>query len=212
MLILLCFKTLAAAVLSIHKSLRAYFSLQMVKMMITVVIIYAICWLPLHTVTLVGDQHPEIYNSSYMNLVWISCHWLAMSNSCYNPVIYCWMNSKYRSGFKYALRWCPCSCIGFSNTADREEGPNMKRANTYLTSVRTSVTVTGRLNSPFPRRYLDDPSTSGSGEKENPEAVPLHKLGNGLYRSGQLGRTSDHGYFSSEPIGSQTEKALLSPV
>ncbi len=36
-------------------------SLQMVKMMITVVIIYALCWLPLHTITLVGDRHPDIW-------------------------------------------------------------------------------------------------------------------------------------------------------
>jgi len=34
---------------------------QMVKMMITVVIIYALCWLPLHTITLVGDSHPGIW-------------------------------------------------------------------------------------------------------------------------------------------------------
>ena len=82
--------------------------LQLVKMVITVVIIYGICWLPLHSITLIGDAHPSIYTYKYIQTVWISCHWLAMSNCCYNPMVYCWMNSKFRTGFKSALRCLPC--------------------------------------------------------------------------------------------------------
>jgi len=37
----------------------------MVKMMITVVLIYAVCWLPMHTITLVGDTHPDIWTYRY---------------------------------------------------------------------------------------------------------------------------------------------------
>ena len=42
--------------------------LQMVKMMITVVIIYALCWLPLHTITLVGDRHESIWQVEYIQV------------------------------------------------------------------------------------------------------------------------------------------------
>ena len=80
----------------------------MVKMMITVVIIYMLCWLPLHSITLIGDAHPSIYTYKYIQTVWISCHWLAMSNCCYNPMVYCWMNMRFRTGFKLVFRWCPC--------------------------------------------------------------------------------------------------------
>ena len=76
--------------------------------MITVVIIYALCWLPLHTITLTGDAHPDIWSFQHIQVVWIACHWLAMSNCCYNPMVYCWMNSRFRNGFRYVLRFCPC--------------------------------------------------------------------------------------------------------
>lgn len=79
----------------------------MVKMMITVVVIYAICWLPIHTITLVGDRHPHIYTYQHIQTIWICCHWLAMSNGCYNPIVYCWMNTKFRQGFRHIFRCCP---------------------------------------------------------------------------------------------------------
>ena len=113
---------------------------QMVKMMITVVIIYAMCWLPLHTITLVGDAHPNIWTYRYIQIVWISCHWLAMSNCCYNPMVYCWMNSRFRNGFKYALRACPCVRI------DGEEQFVTSRARngTYVTTLRSDYNPAGR--------------------------------------------------------------------
>ena len=78
-------------------------------MMITVVIVYGICWLPLHVITLVGDAHPDIWSFRYIQPIWVMCHWLAMSNCCYNPLVYCWMNSRFRCGFRYVFRYCPCA-------------------------------------------------------------------------------------------------------
>ena len=83
----------------------------MVKMMITVVIIYMLCWLPLHTITLIGDADPSIYSYKYIQPMWAVCHWLAMSNCCYNPMVYCWMSSKFRAGFKYVFRGLPCVSV-----------------------------------------------------------------------------------------------------
>ena len=104
--------------------------------MITVVIIYAICWLPLHTVTLVGDTHEEIWNFKYIQIVWISCHWLAMSNCCYNPMVYCWMNSTFRNGFRYILRFCPC--IDLNNDRRQPTHPTCSSQSTYVTTIRNS--------------------------------------------------------------------------
>ena len=74
--------------------------------MLAVVIFYALCWLPLHVVTLVGEQNPTIYNEQYMPVLWVFFHWLAMSNSCYNPIIYLWMSPKFRAGLQLALHKC----------------------------------------------------------------------------------------------------------
>ena len=128
----------------------------MIKMMITVVIIYAMCWLPLHTITIIGDRQPEIYSHPYMNAVWICCHWLAMSSCCYNPIVYCWMNSKFRNGFRYALRWCPC----VRHDVRPDDMPSMSTCMTTLkgNSDRRAFISAGS------RRYKDTYSLCNSQE------------------------------------------------
>ena len=87
--------------------------LQMVKMMVYVVVIYALCWLPLHTITLIGDTTSTIWSFKYIQVTWIAAHWLAMSNCCCNPIVYYWMSSNFRNGYRTALIACcpPCAAI-----------------------------------------------------------------------------------------------------
>ena len=68
-------------------------------MLITVAATYALCWLPIHVITILGDIDPTIYDFQYMHVVWLFSHWLAVSNCFSNPVIYFWMNSGFRQGF-----------------------------------------------------------------------------------------------------------------
>lgn len=70
------------------------FFFQVVKMMIVVVLIFAICWLPFHVYFIITSYFPEVTNESYIQEVFLGIYWLAMSNSMYNPIIYCWMNSR----------------------------------------------------------------------------------------------------------------------
>ncbi|RWS09340.1 tachykinin-like peptides receptor 99D [Dinothrombium tinctorium] len=63
-------------------------------MMIVVVLIFAICWLPYHAYFLLTHHFPAIVNFPYTQHIYLSIFWLAMSNSMYNPIIYCWMNSR----------------------------------------------------------------------------------------------------------------------
>ncbi|XP_022825386.1 RYamide receptor-like [Spodoptera litura] len=76
---------------------------KMVKMMLTVVTVFIMSWLPLNIFIVLWTVHEnddEWASWPGMPYVWFACHWLAMSHSCYNPMIYCYMNIRYRQGFQ----------------------------------------------------------------------------------------------------------------
>ena len=71
-------------------------------MLILVVLMFGICWLPLHVFTLVINFDPTLlkYTSvgdeQFYLGVYLSVHWLAMSNSFANPLIYAFTNDSFR--------------------------------------------------------------------------------------------------------------------
>uniref|UniRef100_A0A671L1U9 Substance-K receptor n=1 Tax=Sinocyclocheilus anshuiensis TaxID=1608454 RepID=A0A671L1U9_9TELE len=80
---------------------------KVVKMMIVVVTTFAICWLPYHIYFILGSFNRDIYKQHYIQQVYLSSFWLAMSSTMYNPIIYCCLNQRFRSGFCKAFQWCP---------------------------------------------------------------------------------------------------------
>ncbi|XP_037328851.2 tachykinin receptor 3a [Pungitius pungitius] len=88
-----------------HGQLRA--KRKVVKMMIIVVVTFALCWLPYHIYFIVTGLNKGLRKWKYIQQVYLSVLWLAMSSTMYNPIIYCCLNSRFRAGFKRAFRWCP---------------------------------------------------------------------------------------------------------
>ncbi|GIX71002.1 hypothetical protein CDAR_258301 [Caerostris darwini] len=113
-------------------------------MMITVVSVFTLCWLPLNALIVAGDEHDVIWQFSHIHYVWFVCHWLAMSSTAYNPIIYCWMNSKYRDGFRQVfvrLLCLPGSKKGFKTSLNKNGF--RYTTNTIYTSIRSSGTHRG---------------------------------------------------------------------
>ncbi|XP_030208667.1 tachykinin receptor 3a [Gadus morhua] len=88
-----------------HGQLKA--KRKVVKMMIIVVLTFALCWLPYHMYFVVTGVFKSLTRWKHIQQVYLAVMWLAMSSTMYNPIIYCCLNSRFRAGFKRAFRWCP---------------------------------------------------------------------------------------------------------
>ena len=87
---------------------------KLVKMFGLVVVIFVICWAPYHIYFIYSYHNPSItqvklidacinklnvFNLPYVNLqisyighIYLLFYWLAMCQTCVNPIIYYWMN------------------------------------------------------------------------------------------------------------------------
>lgn len=64
-------------------------------MMIVVVCTFAVCWLPYHVYFLLHQFFPELFEERYIQQVYLTIMWLAMSSTMYNPIIYYCLNSRW---------------------------------------------------------------------------------------------------------------------
>ena len=72
-------------------------------MLVLTVIFFAVCWAPINAYHLLTHFGLVGHNSTAI----LICHLIAMSSTCYNPFIYCWLNEHFR---REALKWL-CCCI-----------------------------------------------------------------------------------------------------
>lgn len=81
---------------------------QTVKMLVCVAVSYAISWLPLHVITIVGSNDHRVRSTQYFQVLWIFSHWLAFTNCAIHPVNYFVMNREFRKRTKNLFFKCFC--------------------------------------------------------------------------------------------------------
>ncbi|XP_031829539.1 tachykinin-like peptides receptor 99D isoform X2 [Nomia melanderi] len=122
---------------------------RIVKMMIVVVVIFAVCWLPFHVYFIITSYLPEITNEPYIQEVYLGIYWLAMSNSMYNPIIYCWMNSRFRRGFALFFSWCPWIRTPLEPALSRSEAVTSRYSCTGSPQTNTRMSRNGTTRIPL---------------------------------------------------------------
>ncbi|XP_074647616.1 tachykinin-like peptides receptor 99D [Tubulanus polymorphus] len=133
---------------------------RVVKMMITVVLLFAVCWMPQHLYFIITSVNINITLTRQAQYIYLAIYWLAMSNSMYNPFIYCWMNSRFRQGFKSVFKWIPCAA-----RSERQANNNCSRGSAGKSSGRertSTVIETFRCE-----RLKLTTSLDGSDDKNN---------------------------------------------
>ncbi|XP_037950768.1 tachykinin-like peptides receptor 86C [Teleopsis dalmanni] len=82
---------------------------KVVRMFIAIVSIFAICWLPYHMFFIYSYHNNQLTTTKYVQHMYLGFYWLAMSNAMVNPIIYYWMNKRFRMYFQKII--C-CYCFG----------------------------------------------------------------------------------------------------
>ena len=74
-----------------------------IMMLMLVVAVFSVCWLPLNLYHVLTDFYPDPDFLGYSSRAFVTCHWIAMSSVCLNPVIYFWLNESFRK--EVLLSW-----------------------------------------------------------------------------------------------------------
>jgi allatostatin receptor len=78
------------------------------KMVVIVVVIFAICWLPFHALFII-DNFTNIENDIFTEVAELVAMCLMYMNSCVNPIMYAFMSDNFWQGFRKLL------CCYFKN-------------------------------------------------------------------------------------------------
>ncbi|NWX36215.1 GPR83 protein, partial [Notiomystis cincta] len=129
-----------------------------IKMLMLVVVLFAVCWFPLNCyVVLLSSQTIRTNNALYF-----AFHWFAMSSTCYNPFIYCWLNDSFRSELKALLNMCR-----------KPPGPTEQRLPSTVPSYRLAWPENGNLKRLQASQALPPSSNIQSGKTDISAVEPI---------------------------------------
>lgn len=99
------------------------------RMVAIVVMLFAVCWFPIHLITLWIQFDPNFPRTEAMHYFKLFGHTLSYANSCVNPFVYAFVNDGFRktilkrSSFLSRL----CSCV-LSPKPKKDETPMIDKS------------------------------------------------------------------------------------
>lgn len=167
-------------------------------MLLVVVVLFAVFWLPLQTFSLIMFLFPEIrggieYQSTAYNIViatYFLCHWLSMAHSCLNPLVYCFMNKKFRTNMHNLLCDIRAFGRGAGNGGGGKVGGSRGALDTYGSTATTSR-----------GHHASGHSTQGGGHTSS---SALNKGGSGSPHTSNSARILTHSASNSHQLLSKT--------
>ncbi|XP_054157481.1 G-protein coupled receptor 83-like [Oppia nitens] len=133
----LCKRKFVGIVTDRHRNHLIRHKRRRIKVLVLVVLVFAICWLPFNIYHLLVDF--DIINFS-LSLFFLN-HWLAMSNVCYNPFIYCWMNNDFQNKLRVLFK-----CLSTRNTINNNNNNNNNDNSTVNETVFGVNILTDRFS------------------------------------------------------------------
>ena len=124
-------------------------------MLIAMVVIFAICWLPLNIVHMVAEFHRS--DLKHYKVLFLSTHVIAMSSTIYNPFLYSWLNDNFRKEFQEILpclfKFCSCFCrqrYHLNHVADGD----MYHDRTSANLMQADTSLNGKSNGCSPKKLV----------------------------------------------------------
>lgn len=142
---------------------RAKQTKRITKMLIALVLLYAICMLPQHVVYTFWGRYGELFNKSYKEQAMIIANIFPIANSALNAIAYGTLNKEFKAVFK-GLFACVCFKMNYQgelfgrntdNSASRSDMSIMKskRGNPLLLKGRNGRET---MTSPLPNMKLQE--------------------------------------------------------
>lgn len=90
------------------------------RLVVVVVIIFALCWLPLQMILVIQFVGNYTDHDSSFTVVKIASNCLAYMNSCVNPMLYAFLSDNFRKSFRHVIYSCCGLCRGDSRVESAE--------------------------------------------------------------------------------------------
>ncbi|EYB96847.1 hypothetical protein Y032_0146g2530 [Ancylostoma ceylanicum] len=72
-------------------------------MLVIMVVIFAVCWFPFNFLNILRDLHWDDFIRPHFSFIFLIVHLISMTATCWNPILYAWMNDSFREGFVKAI-------------------------------------------------------------------------------------------------------------